>query len=113
MQVKVIKVVELTVEEAKESLIDQWTDTVVLDRDNTRELIANNELDKFVPDFKTVSPEWIAEQYGELNLGETTAMRVGASHVIVKTHEYTWEVVFDIENLEPKNRWQIDIEAKS
>lgn len=100
------KVVELSVEEAREALIVKFTDYLVNDRTNTYELVATGNLASAIPDFKNLEKWEVTERFGELNLGQKIAEAAKASHVVVRTDDYKWDVVFDIRNLPQKDRWE-------
>lgn len=103
MQVKSVLV--LSVEEAREGLVQWYADTVINDRPNLVECIRDNTLNRFVPNLPAFSSEQIAELYGELNVGEKLAIEHKVSQVIVETQPgWDLRLVWDIENLDPKQR---------
>jgi len=103
--VKAYTVIELSDEEAKERLVNFYTDVLVNDRENTRDLIRDGRLGSAVVDLTKADEDKVAELFGELDLGRVIAEEQNASHVVIRTDDYKWEIVFDIDNVPPAKRW--------
>jgi len=102
------KVVELSIDEAKDCLIEFYTDTLVNDRQNTRDLIRDGMFgteDQAIPNFKIITNERIVELFGEFDLGREIAKQHNASHVVIRIGDFKWGIVFHIGNLPPDERW--------
>lgn len=97
---KISSVLELTIDEAREALIDFYADTVVKDRLTVREYIAtgqpiNGYNSKFVPDITGMYDVAIADKMGELNLAESIALENKVDKVVVNVGNNKLVVVFD------------------
>lgn len=103
---KTHRVIEVTIEEAKEELARYYADTLVRDSVSTFEKVRDGMLGRVIPHFPTLEFNKVIELYGELNLGERVARIHWASQVII-ANGCIWEVVFDIENLAPADRWSV------
>ena len=83
------KVLILTLEEAKESLVQFWAD-VLADRANTVEQLREGKLS--IPDIADYNASQIADQYGELCLGEKLLEQdESLDLVLVQTGDFTYE----------------------
>lgn len=100
---RVLKVVELTIEEAKTALIEFYTNVLMSDKSNTHDLVKFGGLHK-LPNFSMISDKEVVDKFGEFDLGREEAEVNSASHVVIKTGDYTWETVFDLANVDPTQR---------
>ena len=54
-----------------------------------------------------MSEEDVVQEFGELGVGLELAKKHNVSHVVFASDDYKWEVLFDIENVPPSQRWGI------
>jgi hypothetical protein len=92
MQTK--KVVVLTVDEAKEALVQAYTDVLVGDHKNTADMIRSGSI-KALGDIPSMSDKGIADQYAEMcHLGEELIKEDPTIDlVLVKLDEESYKVV--------------------
>src|ERR1019366_3798261 len=96
------QVLILTVEEAREALVQWYTDMIVSDRGNVVDHVREGRLGQIMPKLNEYSPSAVAEQFGELNLGEEMTIHSGVDQILVELDAEHYVVVWDILNLEPK-----------
>lgn len=99
-------VIVLSIEEAREALVQFYADTIINDRPNLVEMIRENRLDRIVPNVPQLTSKQVADLCGELNLFQNLARSKQVPQVLVEV-DCTYEIVFDIDNLEPENRWYV------
>ena len=97
----------LTLGMVRNDLEEWYADMVVQDRRNVLEHIQDGRFGELVPDLDRYSPNDLAEQFAELNLGEHYGIRVGADQVVVEIDPEHYVVVWDSLNVEPERRHQI------
>ena len=101
-----ISVLVLHPSEAKQILVDYYTNVLVNDRKNTRNFIETGTLLAFVPSFTNMSDAKVAELFGHLNLGQPLAKSIKIGQVVIEV-DGNYTIVFDIENLHPESRWPV------
>ena len=90
---KLQSVLIVTLDEAKEALIQFWAD-VLADRPNVVELLHEGKLD--IPNIAAMDAEKVANQYGDLCLGDKLLERDrNVDLVVIRVGEWTYECAAD------------------
>ncbi len=90
---KLQKVLILSLDEAKEALVQFWAD-VLADRASVVELLQQGKLD--IPDFAEMEAAEVANQYGDLCLGDKLLEQdESVDLVVVQVGDWTYECAAD------------------
>lgn len=89
------KVVELSVDDAKQMLVDFIHNTLVNDPVYLKELIRYEGFSDWFGPVDKMSNEDVSDRVGELNLGEAIAQKHDADMVVVRLDSLTSHVIYD------------------
>ena len=94
---KIVEVMVLTAEEARQQLAEFLADYLAGDRDNLLELIGEGRLNKTVPNLPELTDSELARNYAEFEfLGDQHLnANPNVSKVLIPTAEYEWYCVAD------------------
>jgi hypothetical protein len=88
------KVIELSVDEARQMLVDWYFNVIINDPENTKELIATG-FDNLIPVVSQMKDYDVADQIGEFNLGEKIANEHDADIVMVRLNSLNSHLIYD------------------
>ena len=97
-------VVEISLDEVKQAVLDWYTDVLMGNKENTSDMILSG-LPSEIVNFKSLTHSRLIELYQEFDLGRNLANKHYATKVIVEDEDEVAHVLFDLINVPENIRW--------